>query len=146
MEGVRIPRDLDPADEQLRVSLCDTLRLSREARAINRRQVADLLGVTVPSVYATERRTTWEARTIMRYSRAIGLRIEWELHDLPVPADDDVMSIIIAAGDTSTPERTDRVHWRAVCYDLVRIRRAATTAVALAGALGVYENAVHHWE
>lgn len=146
MEGVRIPDDLDPADEQLRVSLSDTLRLSRETRGISRRQVADLLGVTVPAVWAAERRTTWEARTVMRYSRTIGLRIEWQLHDLAVPEDDDVMAVVIAAGDTSTPERQDRVHWRAVCYDLVRVRRATMTAVALAAALGVHENAVHHWE
>lgn len=144
---VKIPADLDPADAQLRASLADTLRLSREARAISRQQIADYLGITAAAVWSVERaRTTWEARTIMRYSRTIGLRIEWVLHGLQIPDDGDVMAVIIAAGDTSTPEREDRVHWRAVCNDLVRVRRAALPATALAAQLGLFENAVNHWE
>ena len=143
---MRIPDDLDPADAQLRTSLIGTLRQSREARGIVRRQIAEVLGVTGTAVHALEHRTTWEARTLARYARTIGWRIEWVLHDLAVPDDGDVMAIVIAAGDTSTPEREDRVHWRSVCNDLVRIRRATITAVALAARLGVYENAVHYWE
>lgn len=143
---MRIPDDLDPADAQLRDSLAVTLRMSREARRISRQQIADLLGVTVPAVYALERRTTWQAHTVMRYARTIGWRIEWQLHDLHIPDDGDVMAIVIAAGDTSTPERADRVHWRAVCNDLVRIRRRRCTAVAMGAQLGVHENAVHAWE
>jgi len=143
---VRIPEDLDPADVQLRDSLIGTLRLSREARGIALRQVADLLGVTGVAIHALEHRTTWKAYTLARYARTVGWRIEWILHDLTVPDDGDVMAIVIAAGDTSTAERADRVHWRAACNDLVRIRRATTTAVAMAARLGVHENAVHYWE
>jgi DNA-binding XRE family transcriptional regulator len=143
---VRIPDDLDPADALLRTVLISTLRLSRESRGIARRQIGDILGVTAPTLHALEHRTTWEARTIARYARVIGWRIEWVLHELTVPDDGDVMAIVIAAGDTSTPEREDRVHWRTICNDLVRIRRAGLTAVAMAERLGVHENAVHYWE
>lgn len=143
---MRIPDDLSIDDMVVRDRLATTLRLSREARGISYRQVAELLGVTTPAVYTLERRTTWEAKTVMRYARAVGFRIEWHIHDLVVPDDGDVMSVIIAAGDTSTPQRQDRVHWRAVCYDLVRIRRAAMPAATFAAQLGVTENAVSHWE
>lgn len=143
---MRIPQDLHPADENLRQVLIDTLRQSREGRRIPRREVADLLGVTVPAVHGLEHRTTWEARTIARYARTIGWRIEWLLLDLDVPDDDDVMAAVLAAGDTSTPERADRVHWRRTCYDLVRARRATCTAVEMAVRCCCHENAIHHWE
>lgn len=143
---MRIPDDLDPADARIRSSLSDTLKVSRQARGITRRQVADLLGVTTQAVNGLEHRDTWEARTIMRYSRTIGHRIEWLLHDLAVPDDDDVMTVILAAGDTSTPERFDRVHWRTVCYNLVRARRAVCSAGQLAGRCAVSESAVLLWE
>jgi hypothetical protein len=144
---MRIPADLDPADGLLRDSLIGTLRASYQARGVVRRQVAEQLGVTTTAVYALEQRTTWEARTIMRYARTVGWRIQWQLHDLTVPDDDgDIVAAIIQAGDTSTPERADRVHWRGICNDLVRSRLAATTAVDMARRLGVHENAVHYWE
>lgn len=143
---MRIPDDLDPQDAQLRANLADTLRVSRETRGISLRQVGDVLGITGPAVHSLERRLTWEARTIMRYSRAVGFRIEWRLHDLELPDDGDVMTVILATGDTSTPERQDRVHWRTVCYDLTRIRRATLTATEFGAQLGIHENAVHHWE
>lgn len=143
---MRTPDDLTIDDLTIRAGLSDTLRQSREARGIGRRRLGEILGVTSANVYALEHRTTWEARTIMRYARAIGLRIEWVLHNLVVPDDDDIMAVIIQAGDTSTPERADRVHWRAVCCDLVRIRRATTTAVEFAHRIGIHDNALHHWE
>ncbi len=143
---MNIPKDLDPADAHLRAILISTLRMSREGRGISRRQIGELLGVTSVAVRSLEHRYTWEARTIARYARTIGWRIEWVLHELTVPDDDDVMAIVLAAGDTSTPERQDRVHWRTVCNDLIRIRRATITAVAMGERLGVHENAVHYWE
>lgn len=143
---MRIPQDLHPADENLRQVLIDTLRLSREGRRLPRRPVADLLGTTIPAVHRLEHRTTWQARTVARYARTIGWRIQWQLCDLDIPDDDDVMATILAAGDTSTPERADRVHWRTVCYDLVRIRRATCTAGEMGRRCCCHENAIHHWE
>lgn len=143
---MRLPQDLDPVDADLRRSLIDTLRISRESRGMVRRPVAEQLGITVPALFHLEHRTSWFARTVMRYGRVIGWRIEWVLFDLDVPDDGDIMAEILAAGDTSTPERADRVHWRTVCYNLVRIRRATCTAVAMGVRCGIHENAVHHWE
>jgi DNA-binding XRE family transcriptional regulator len=146
MGSVLIPADLDPADTQLRQHLIDELRGSREHRQITLKAVADLLGCSATNVHTIEHRTTWSARTLARYGRALGWRIEWVMSDLQLPDDGDVMAIVIAAGDTSTPERQDRVAWRAVCNDLVRIRRATHTAVEMARRIGIHENALHHWE
>jgi len=146
MGGVRIPADIDPDDARRRTALIDDLRTARERRGLSRKDIADLLGVTTPNVHAIEGRTTWQASTISRYARAVGHRVEWLLEDLTVPDDDDVMAVIIAAGDTSTPERADRVAWRALCNDLVRIRRATYSAVDMGRIIGIHENAVHHWE
>jgi len=146
MRGVRIPADLDPDDARRRSELIDQLRAAREAAGLSRRNVADRLGVTAPNINAIEGRTTWQARVIARYARALGRRIEWQLEDLTIPDDDDVMALIIAAGDTSTPDRADRVAWRALCNDLVRIRRATYSVVDMAQRIGIHENAVHHWE
>jgi DNA-binding XRE family transcriptional regulator len=146
MGGVHIPADLDPDDARRRSRLIDELRAAREARNLSPKNIADRLGVTAPNVYAIEGRTTWQACTISRYARAVGWRIEWLLEDITVPDDGDVMAIVIAAGDTSTPERADRVAWRALCNDLVRIRRATYSAVDMGRIIGIHENAVHHWE
>lgn len=146
MGGVNIPADLDPEDADRRAQLIDQLRGSREARSIALTDVAVLLGVTAPNIHGIEHRTTWEARTLARYGRAIGRRIEWVLDGLELPDDDDIMAVIIAAGDTSTPQREDRVAWRAVCNNLVRIRRATCTAVDMGRRMRVHENTLHHWE
>jgi hypothetical protein len=146
MGGVRIPADLDPVDTQVRQHLIDELRGTRERNGIGLRTVADLLGCSRTNVHAIEQRTTWEARTLARYARALGWRIEWVLADLELPDDGDVMAIVIAAGDTSTPERGDRVGWRAVCNDLVRVRRATVSVVELGRRLGLHENSLHDWE
>ncbi len=144
---MRIPADLHPDDRLCRQDLVDTLTAWRIDHAIPRAQVgARLGGITPPAVKGIEDRITWEAPTIMAYARAIGWRIEWAITGLVVPDDDDVMATILAAGDTSTPERADRVHWRSVCYDLVRIRRAQCTAVEMGIRCRIHENAVHHWE
>lgn len=143
---MRIPADLHPADAQLRASLIGQLRASRYTQGIRRKDVADFLGIASPGVLAYEERTTWEARTIARYARAIGWRIEWVIADLELPDDGDVMAAVLAAGDMSTPEREDRARWRALCNDLVRIRRVTCTAVDMAARLGVHENTVHYWE
>ena len=143
---MHIPQDLDPVDAVVRKTLIDTLRLSREARGITTRQVADLLGTAKPAVPSLERRTTWGSRTITRYARTIGWRIEWLMHDLAVPDDGDVMALILSAANTSTPESADRVHWRIFCYDLTRIRRASCTAAEMARRLRVTESAVFYWE
>lgn len=146
MGGVRIPDDLDPADALIRAGLIETLRHYRQLRDLTPRKVAQLLGVTRPAIVSLEGRTSWEQRTIARYARVVGCRVEWQIHDLVVPDDGDVMAVVIAAGDTSTADRADRVHWRAVCNDLVRIRRATCSAVDMGRRLGRHENAVHYWE
>lgn len=143
---MRIPFDLHPEDQATRQHLITALRASRRERHITFARVGHLLGMTGTAVRGVEDRITWEALTLMRYSRAIGWRIEWRIHGLDIPDDDDVMAVILAAGDQSTPERADRVHWKTVCYDLVRIRRSMLTAVAMGSLLGVGENAVHYWE
>lgn len=146
MGDVRIPDDLDPADTAIRQALIDRLRMSRQDRGIMQSRVADQLGISGPAVHSLERRITWEARTIARYSRAIGWRIHWTAYDLAIPDDGDVMAIIIAAGDTSTPEREDRVAWLALCNDLVRVRRATCSAVEMARRAGLADTTVHDWE
>jgi DNA-binding XRE family transcriptional regulator len=146
MGCVNIPADLDPDDAVRREHLIDELRAAREALGLSRSDLADLLGVTTPNIHAIEKRTTWQARTIARYARALRSHIEWFLDDLELPDDGDVMAVIIAAGDTSTPERADRVAWRGLCNDLVRIRRATCSAVEMGRRLGIHENTVHHWE
>ncbi len=143
---MRIPDDLSPTDTLVREELASTLRTFRQARGITRRQVADALGVTAPVVHDLEGRITWTGRTIMRYARAVGYRIEWLIRDLVALDDDDVMAVILATADQSTPERADRVQWRILCYDLVRVRRATTTAATFGARLGIHENAVHYWE
>lgn len=145
MGGVRIPIDLDPADARSRAQLIDELRAARESQQMGLKEIAEQLDVTSPSVFGIEHRTTWQARTLTRYARAVGRRVEWLLHDLPVP-DDDVMSYVLAGADTSTPERADQVAWRLLCHDLVRTRRAMCSAVEMARRTGIHQNGVHHWE
>lgn len=143
---MRIPDDLHDDDRDSRQRLIETLRCSRKTRRLSFARIGRLLGISMPATAAIEARTTWQARTIMQYARTIGWAIQWHPVDLVVPDDDDVMAAVLAAGDTSTPDRADRVHWRRVCYDLVRVRRATVTAVAMGELLGVTQNAVHHWE
>jgi DNA-binding XRE family transcriptional regulator len=140
---MRVPTDLHPEDLQIRLALTRTLRRARDVDQITARTIADRVGVTPPAVRAVEHGSNWEARTIMRYARGVGWRIEWLLDDLPAPDDGDVMAIVIAALDTSTPERVDAVHWRTLWNTLLRVRRDRITAVEMACRLGVTENAVH---
>lgn len=146
MGGVRIPADLDPADAQVRQHLIDELRETRLRNRISVGAVANTLGCSRPHIYGIEGRITWEARTLARYARALGFRLEWVLADLELPDDGDIMAVILAAGDTSTPERADRVGWLTVCNDLVRIRRATVSAVEMGRRIGVHENTLHDWE
>lgn len=143
---MRIPDDLHADDRLSRQQLIDTLRCSRKTRRLSLVRIGRLLGISTTATSAIEDRTTWQARTIMQYARTIGWRIQWHPIDLVPPDDGDVMAAVLAAGDTSTPVREDRVHWQRTCYDLVRVRRATITAVAMGKLLGVTENAVHHWE
>jgi len=143
---MRIPDDLHDDDRLSRQQLIDTLRSSRKTRRLPLARIGRLLGISKTATAAIEDRTTWQARTIMTYARTIGWRIHWHPIDLTPPDDGDVMAAVLAAGDTSTPDREDRVHWRRTCYDLVRVRRDRITAVAMGELLGVTENAVHHWE
>jgi DNA-binding transcriptional regulator YiaG len=143
---MRVPTDLHEDDLAMRIALADELREIREARGIDTGDLAAILGVTRTAVRALERRTSWEAPTIMRYARPIGRRIEFYLDGLEVPEDDDVISVIYAAIEPSSPEQEDKAHWRRICNDLRRIRRANHTAVSFARTLGVNENAVHYWE
>lgn len=140
---MRVPTDLHPEDLQIRLALTRTLRRARDVDQLTLRRVADRIGVSPPAVRAVEQGSNWEARTVMRYARACGWRIEWTLFGLTVPDDNDVMAIVVAALDTSTPERADAVHWRTVWNNLRRVRVAQVTAVAMACRLGVTENAVH---
>ncbi len=143
---MRIPADLHPDDAATRRHLIDALRSSRQARALTYSRVGAHLGISGTAVRSTEERTTWQAVTLARYARAIGWRIEWRIHGLDIPDDGDVLAVILAAGSRATSVLADRSHWNCVCYDLVRIRRAETTAVGMARRLNVSENAVLFWE
>lgn len=143
---MRIPDDLHPDDAATRRHLIDALASSRRARRLGYHRVGRHLGISGPAIRALESRTTWKASTLMRYARAIGWRVEWRIHGLTVPDDDDAMATILAAGNRGTAELADRVHWKCVCYDLIRIRRAQTTAVGMARRLGISENSLHYWE
>jgi hypothetical protein len=143
---LRIPDDLHPDDAATRRHLIDALRSSRQTRHLTYARVGQHLGISGTAIRTVEDRTTWQGPTVMRYARAIGWRIEWRIHGLELPDDGDVMALVLAAGTRSSPELADRVHWKCVCYDLVRIRRAMTTGVDMARRLGVSENAVHYWE
>lgn len=141
---MRVPVDLHNDDLTARLLLIGELRASREARGISTAELDAALGVAQGTNKALERRTSWEARTIQRYARALGRRLTFTINNICIP--DDVTAVVLAAGDTSTPERVDRVHWRVTCHQLQLARRARFTAVAMAARLGVTENAVHHWE
>jgi DNA-binding XRE family transcriptional regulator len=143
---MRVPDDLDPEDRDIRLALIATLRHIRETDWITLRKISELVGVSRQAVRSVETSNNWEARTIMRHARALGWRIEWQLDRLVIPDDDDIMAIVVAAGDTSTPERADAVHWRATWNNLTRIRRATFTAVDMAARLGITDNAVHYLE
>lgn len=143
---MRIPTDLHEDDLLTRIRLADELREIREAKGITTTDLGVILGVTQTAVRGLERRTSWEAPTIMRYARPIGRRIEFYLDGLELPDDDDVISVIYAAMTPTSPAQEDKAHWRTICNDLRRIRRANHTAVHFATLLGVTENAVHYWE
>lgn len=143
---MRVPDDLHPDDLCTRLGLAGALRSHRETGGVTVAQVAAALHVDQSSVRRLEQRTTWEARTVMRYARALGRRIEWVLTGLTVPDDGDVLAAVYAVADTSLPERHDKTHWRQTCNDLRRIRRAGHTAAATAARLGVTEGAVYFWE
>lgn len=143
---MRIPTDLHDDDLRSRLRLIDELRAVREDRGVSTKDLDAAFGVCDGTTRAMERRTTWEARTVFRYARALGRRLTFHLDNIDTPDDDDIVAIVLAAGDTSTPERADRVHWRQVCNELRRARRATHTAVAMAARLGVRETAVHYWE
>lgn len=143
---MRVPTDLHEDDLKSRILLIGELRDVREERGVSTTDLDTAFGVAHGATRAMERRTSWEAATVFRYARALGRRLTFHVHDIVAPDDGDVMTIVLAAGDTSTPERADRVHWRQVCNELRRARRAKLTAVAMGARLGVKENAVHYWE
>lgn len=143
---MRIPTDLHEDDLLTRIRLAGELREIREAKGITTADLGVALGVTKKAVQGLERRTSWEAPTIMRYARPIGRRIEFYLDGLELPDDDDVISIIYASMEPTSPGQEDKAHWRQVFNDLRRIRRANHTAVHFATLLGVTENAVHYTE
>lgn len=142
---MRVPVDLHADDLDTRLRLINHLREIREADGVSTADLDAALGVAHGTVHGLERRTSWEARTLLRYARAVGRRITFDLHGIEPPGD-DVYALTLAFGDTSTPERQDRVHWRQVCHELRQARRSRFTAVAMAARLGVTENAVHYWE
>jgi DNA-binding XRE family transcriptional regulator len=143
---MHVPDDLDPQDRDTRTALIRTLHRIRDVDNITVKQVADRIGVAPAAVRNLEKHHNWQGATIMRHARALNWRIEWLINGLDLPADDDIMAIVIAAGDTSTPQRQDAVHWRNTWNNLRRIRRHQLSAVAMATRLGVTDNAVHHLE
>ncbi len=143
---MRAPNDLDPEDRSIRIALGRTLRQIRDVDNISIRRIADRVGVAPAAVRNVEQHHNWTARIISRHARALDWRIEWVVDGLTVPTDDDIMAVIVAAGDTSTPERADAVHWRTTWNNLRRIRRGTCTAIRLASILGVTDNAIHYAE
>jgi hypothetical protein len=145
---MRIPDDLHDDDRINRLRLIAALRWTRESRGASLARAGEYFGgVSAAAVHSLEHRTSWSAVTIMRYARVIGFRIEWVISGLDLPdPDGDVMYAVLAAGDTSTPVKADRVHWRRTCYDLTRHRRATISAVAMGARLRLNQNTVHHWE
>jgi DNA-binding transcriptional regulator YiaG len=143
---MRVPVDLHEDDLASRIALAGQLRGARAARGFSAADLAETLGVTAAAVYAFERRTSWEAATVMRYARATGGRVTFHLEGLELPDDGDIMSLIYGAVSAATSSQEDQAHWRQVCSDLRRIRRATHTAIGFAKILGVNENAVHYWE
>lgn len=142
---MRVPVDLHPDDLSTRLLLVDELRAGREALGISTTELDAAFGVAEGTSKAMERRTSWEARTTQRYARAVGRRLTFVIHDVPIP-DDDITALVLGSADTTTQQRQDHVHWRIICHQLRAARRAQLTAVAMAARLGVTENAVHHWE
>jgi DNA-binding XRE family transcriptional regulator len=142
---MRVPVDLHPDDLKTRLLLINELRAGRETLGISTTDLDAALGVAEGTNKALERRTSWEARTMQRYARALGRHLTFTIHNIRIP-DDDVTAVVLAAGDTSTPQRVDKVHWRVTCHQLRAARRHRFTAVAMAARLGVTENAVHYWE
>lgn len=147
---MRVPQDIHPDDPVVRDDLARQLIAAEAAIYPHPRDLDAAWGLATGTTAAMHKRTTWRASTAQRWARAVGRRLTFELEGLVVPDvedDSDWTALLLSAGDTSTPEREDRVHLLTVCNDLVRVRLAAgVTAVAFATRLGLTENAVHWWQ
>lgn len=145
---MRVPHDIDPSDPAIRAALAGRLIATEAGLYPHPRDLDAAWGVAIGTTAAMHKRTTWRVSTVQRWARAVGLRLTFELEGITVPDDDDdLTALLLAAGDTSTPEREDHVHLLTVCNDLVRARLAAGwTAVAFAAELRLTENAVHWWQ
>ena len=145
---MRIPKDLTEADLASRLHLGYALRTRRLAANITTRDLGTTLGISDAAVRGTELRSSWQARTVMRYARGIGHQIRWSLVGLVVPDDDDVMAVIYDTISTEQvpAEQADKNHWRTLCNDLCRIRRHCLTTTAMSKRLNIKTTAVHYWE
>lgn len=143
---MRTPDDLHPDDQTARTVLLAQLVATRKHRGLTCRDLDAALGVGAGNASSFERRITWEARTVQRYARALGLRLNLHLHRLPVPGDADVMDALYQAADTSTPHLADRTHLRTVCNNLVRVRRHHVSAAEMGRRLAVHAHTVYWWE
>ena len=142
--------DSDPATEDLRMrlALVRELRLVREVRDLRQTVVGPELGVTGGAISAFERapRPRPAVAYAQRYARAVGCRLRFVAHGLPVLPADGERDTYARLGDGHVPEVADEYHRLWLHAVLVASRRATMQRPAFARHIGLTLGAVKGFE
>lgn len=77
-------KDRTRGDIRLRIELAEHLRLVRLMSGLSQRDVAARMGKTKSILTLLENTPNWRAKTFLRWAHALGVRVEFEVINLPV--------------------------------------------------------------
>ncbi len=145
---MRMPTDLHPDDTVARDQLAGRLRRIREGRRISQRGLADMLDIDHTNASGLELRRTWKIRTVQRWARVLGYRLDLGITGgVVVPDDGDALAAVYAAQQPTTEDAEDLLDLRALINDVRRIRIASGITLAEMGRrLGCGPSSVSHRE
>lgn len=137
--------DLDDGDRRAREVLRGQLRARRELLGWSQRKTAERIGIDTASVRRRERLGVDQAyaSTVLRWARALGLRLVMDPVGFPPTPAADVDDLLAAIGGELSPGTSAAWQTVAVMENLVRLRLACrVTQRQLADVFGTTEQAV----
>lgn len=137
--------DLDDSDRQARAVLHGQLRARRELLGWSQRKTAERIGVDTTSVRRRERVGVDQAyaATVLRWARALGLRLVMDPVGFPPTPEEDVDDMLAAIGRELSPATSAAWQTVAVMHHLVRVRIGCqVTQRQLGEVFGISDQAV----
>ncbi|MCX5070886.1 helix-turn-helix transcriptional regulator [Micromonospora lupini] len=142
-----------PEDRAARAALGAELRQLRQDLGLTREQVSARYAqrgfdpIESRSLYATEKATSWQIRTIQTLARMYDRCLDIEITGLAVPDDGDPLAALYATMRPTAAAAADELAREILINDLTRIRRSLNlTQLDVGDAFGISRNAICAWE